>query len=398
MLLARQSNWRQRLILIFSILIFTVIYVPRVARAQCGGPVDCGTGEESGDHPPLCSPIIIDLSGNGLRLTDSINGVRFDIAGTGRPVQLAWTQAGSQAAFLALDRNGNGAVDSGQELFGDFTPQPSSPNPNGFLALAEFDKPENGGNGDGVIDSRDAVFSQLRLWIDANHDGVSQPSELFTLPSQGVYSISLNYKEAMRRDRFGNQYRYRARVNVDSTPTEPDSSVGQFAYDVFLTTVPKAVLAAQANRALGGPSPSDPPGTIYGSQSPEQIPDEVVQAIFLRIASCPADADELQQKKCNLVRKAVGLSAEDTQILEGQLNDFLAAVTPLDQQIAYIARSKRPDEQSRRLALQGQRQQLAGEKVGSLRQKLSPTGARNLDAYLAAMKLRTKLDAAGGAQ
>ncbi len=184
--------------------------------------------------PPCASPIIVDTTGQGFRLTSAPNGVIFDIRGDGHPAQMAWTAAGSGNAFLALDRNGNGKIDSGKELFGNVTAQPKCAHPNGFLALDQFDKPENGGNGDGVIDKRDAVFSQLRLWIDENHNGISEPNELHTLESLGVYSLALNYTESKQWDVYGNAFRYKGKVNPEGEPRR--DQVDRWTYDVWFVT------------------------------------------------------------------------------------------------------------------------------------------------------------------
>lgn len=176
-----------------------------------GGAGDPSSGQDEPD-PGSGTPILLDLGRGGLELTDAGGGVDFDLDADGIVERISWTTAGTDDAFLVLDRDDNGTIDHGGELFGDSTPQPdpgAGAQRHGFIALAVFDTAGEGGNGDGSITPADAVFDRLELWRDADHDGVSDPGELTSLAAEGVVSLGLDYVENRSRDRHGNELRYR---------------------------------------------------------------------------------------------------------------------------------------------------------------------------------------------
>ncbi|MFD2452660.1 hypothetical protein [Ideonella paludis] len=95
-------------------------------------------------------------------------GVNFDVLDEGQASNVGWTDG--RDGLLALDRNGNGRIDDGSELFGQGTTLADGRKAaDGFVALAEADD-----NGDGLINAQDAVFAQLQVWVDGNLDGQTQ--------------------------------------------------------------------------------------------------------------------------------------------------------------------------------------------------------------------------------
>jgi hypothetical protein len=185
--------------------------------------------------PGCADPILVNPQGHGLHLTSAADGVLFDIDGDGQLDQVPWTEPGSDDAWLAMDRNGNGIIDNGSELFGNYTPafagQPEPLARNGFEALDFLQGLEYGRSiDDGVLDARDEVFRRLLVWRDANHDGISQPEELQTARRAGLVAIALEANESRRRDANGNLFRLKAKAEwVFGRHT-----IANWAYDVWL--------------------------------------------------------------------------------------------------------------------------------------------------------------------
>ena len=142
-------------------------------------------------YPQRSDPFTLDLDGDGLETVgvNATNPLLFDIDATGIKQSVGWVKPDD--GFLALDRNGNGTIDSGAELFGDSTPLSTGGTAaDGFAAVADLDS-----NGDGLVDAQDTAWTDLRVWQDTNQDGISDEGELKTLSEAGIASITVGKTE-----------------------------------------------------------------------------------------------------------------------------------------------------------------------------------------------------------
>jgi hypothetical protein len=234
---------------------FAVLYAPPSTGDQCEIQAsDCPEGYEFAPAQCNCktlSPILIDTAGDGFRLTSAEAGVEFDLDADGNPSErVAWTEADSDDGWLVLDRNGNGQIDSGAELFGSKTPAyADAPEPrtaNGFDALFMIEGPTYGGGvPDGMIDARDAIYSRLRVWLDINHNGSADPGELHSLSSLGIVSLGTSYKKVGRRDQHGNEFSLAGEMTVRDAH---GVLVKRKIYDVYLTVFPSQAMAESGAR------------------------------------------------------------------------------------------------------------------------------------------------------
>lgn len=158
---------------------------------------------------PRRDPLTLDLNGDGIQTVPlSTPPLFFDLTASGVKVSTGWIAPSD--GLLVMDRNGNGLIDSGAELFGDATPAyaagTSSPTTgsgrtvDGFAALAQEDT-----NGDGLVNNLDTNFASLRVWQDANQDGISQANELKTLTDAGIASFNVSRSTHSQTLANGNQ-------------------------------------------------------------------------------------------------------------------------------------------------------------------------------------------------
>lgn len=140
----------------------------------------------------VSDPLVFDLNGDGIDLKAAEEGVEFDMDGDGEKRRTGFIRGDD--ALLFLDTHGDGVVHDGRQLFGN-----ADGYANGFEMLRAHDE-----NGDGVIDENDSIYSQLRLWVEKNEDGVCEADETMSLAEAGIKSIRVAYDNVREDDGKGN--------------------------------------------------------------------------------------------------------------------------------------------------------------------------------------------------
>ncbi|MDP9191197.1 MAG: hypothetical protein M3P06_05790 [Acidobacteriota bacterium] len=156
------------------------------------------------EYSPTC-PLILDLNNDGIHTTGLDDPVNFWIDREGRSLTTAWTDPDTEEAFLWMDLNHDHMAHV-TELFGSRMYAPDGVyHANGFAALVKYDRPQFGGDADGQITHKDWVWHRLRLWVDRNHDGVSQPKEISLPVTHRIVALNLAYVAGETYDEYGNE-------------------------------------------------------------------------------------------------------------------------------------------------------------------------------------------------
>jgi hypothetical protein len=223
---------------------FTTTQVMSFSSSQIGA-----IGSNITALPSLASPIVLDLNGDGVQTISYSAGVKFDLRAQGQAIQTGWVSSGD--GLLVMDRNHDGIINNGAELFGSATTLANGTKAtDGYQALRELDTDH-----DGVIDKNDAAFNDLGVWIDANSDGVSTPSEIHSLASLNITQISAQATAGTGIDAAGNLQGLMSSFQTADGATHGTADVWfmapQKAASVTPSAAEQATVIDQAIAALG---------------------------------------------------------------------------------------------------------------------------------------------------
>jgi hypothetical protein len=178
------------------------------------------------------TPLVLDLENvqrfEGTNITSS--KIRFDHLGDGIRRLTGWPKP--SMGFLAIDHNGNGRIDNGSELLGQGTTlHNGQKSRNGFIALKELDQ-----NDDGMIDSRDAAYAKLLLWVDLDSNGITDADELRPLSDYGITKLSAVWEPSLRHPIPVSVFENEARFESRYWGPEKCGEKGCLVFDVFFST------------------------------------------------------------------------------------------------------------------------------------------------------------------
>jgi hypothetical protein len=218
------------------------------------------------------TPIVLDLDGTGIHTLSASNGVNFDLAGTGTTSKVGWVTGNS--GLLAMDRNHDGTINDGTELFGLGTKNADGTRAgNGYAAMALEDS-----NHDHKLTAADAHFKDLKVWVDVNHDGKSDAGELHGLADFGIVSLDLQHVTGTQTDN-GNL------LGMVSSYTTADGAQHQMADVLFAKDTGAAapalseLLAGPAAEVLPATPSSAHAATTVAAAAPEPVITQTVMPI-----------------------------------------------------------------------------------------------------------------------